>query len=173
LPSLLMPLFWIFLVLVLSAAVLVIVIVDCIRLGLRFCDTIELHRHPSQHRDDPLELSFHGQAQCCIQPTRCNKKIRRAAHSNADPRAMSMKPRQRFGDRERIGRVFDRQSVNIESIMVKEDLGHRNCSSITSTSTATLQSGISATLQQAAEHEHGELPELERALQRARFFALR
>jgi hypothetical protein len=47
-----------------------------------------------------------------------------------------MKPRQRFGDSERFACVFDRQSVNVESIMVKDGLGQRNCSSITSTSTA-------------------------------------
>jgi hypothetical protein len=46
-------------VLVLSAAVLVIVIdvsiIRCNRLG----DTIEFHRHPSQHRHDPVEHRFH------------------------------------------------------------------------------------------------------------------
>jgi hypothetical protein len=53
LPSLLMPLFWLSLVLV---------IVDCFILGLRFRDTIEFHRQPSQHRDNPFQLSFQGQA---------------------------------------------------------------------------------------------------------------
>jgi len=36
---------------------------------------------------------------------------------------------------ERIGCVFDRQSVNIQSIVVKYSLGHRKYLSITSTST--------------------------------------
>ncbi len=45
--------------LVLSLAVLVIVIdlriIGCARLG----DTIEFHRHPSQHRRDPVQHRFH------------------------------------------------------------------------------------------------------------------
>ena len=164
-----MPLFWFFLVL--SAAVLVLVIVDCIILGLRFRDTIKFHRYPSQHRNDSLELPFHGQAQCCIQSARCNKSIldggtfkcrstsnvketssvlgttfavtfrniQRDRLGGSQPliTSMAMEPRQRFGDRERIGCVFERQAVNIESIMVKDGLGHRRCFSISSTSTIT------------------------------------
>jgi hypothetical protein len=37
---------------------------------------------------------------------------------------MAMKPRQRFDVSERIGCGFDRQSVNIKSIMVENGLGH-------------------------------------------------
>jgi hypothetical protein len=47
------------LVLVLSAAVLVIVIdLSIIRRAL-LGDTIEFHRHPSQHRHDPVQHHFH------------------------------------------------------------------------------------------------------------------
>ena len=45
------------LVLVLSAAVLVIDLRIILLIGLG--DTIEFHRHPSQHCDDPLQNRFH------------------------------------------------------------------------------------------------------------------
>jgi hypothetical protein len=45
-------------VLVLSEAVLVLVIAVHSIPGVRFGDGIVFHRHPSQHRDDPLQLSF-------------------------------------------------------------------------------------------------------------------
>jgi hypothetical protein len=44
--------------LVLSEAVLVLAIAVCSIPGVRLGDGIALHRHPSQHRDDPLQLSF-------------------------------------------------------------------------------------------------------------------
>ncbi len=75
--------FWLYLVLVLSAAVLVLVIVDCIIIGLRW--------------------GVWGWAVGL-------------GHL-------------RLGD----SIEFHRQSVNVESIMAKDGLSHRNCSSITST----------------------------------------
>ena len=45
--------------LVLSEAVLALVIDVSMVLRAGFGDTIEFHRHPSQHRDDPMQHRFH------------------------------------------------------------------------------------------------------------------
>ena len=74
-------LLWLLFVLVLSAAVLVIG--NRWTLGLRICRPAQFHCHPSEHRDDSLELSFQNQTRLSIQPARCRENVLATANDSA------------------------------------------------------------------------------------------